>query len=96
MEMDAMIDKLKSLKGNFKTILIVILLISGIIAGVILVQNPQIFRPKASEEIYNAIEVKDEEGNSLCSENECEIQDPNSPIKFNINVGRLEEQANKE
>ncbi|MBI2337841.1 hypothetical protein HYU95_01535 [Candidatus Daviesbacteria bacterium] len=49
-------------KEKYKTIILVILLLGGLLAGVYLVQNQQIFKSKASSEINNVINVTSEGG----------------------------------
>lgn len=51
--------------GVIANILILIILGVGIVAGLYLIQHPQIFKPKAGGEslIIQALEMKDSEGN---------------------------------
>lgn len=66
-------------------ILIILLLILGIVVGVILVQRQQILKSKATQEIYNAFERTDAEGNRLeCLGNSCETKTLDVKIKVNI------------
>ncbi len=51
-------------KGIVHLILILIL-VAGLIAGLYLVQNTQIFKPKASNTWVNAFEIKDANGNVI-------------------------------
>ena len=53
-------------KGAIFQIILIIILGVGLIAGLYLVQHPQIFRPKASSSpVLDAFEIKDAEGNVL-------------------------------
>lgn len=56
---------LKDLKISKIQIITVAILLLGIIVAVILVQRQQIFRSKATNEIYNAFEVKNSSGQTL-------------------------------
>lgn len=54
-------------KGVIAHILLIIILVAGLIAGVYLVQHPQIFRPKAGggSPIIGALEMKDSNGGDI-------------------------------
>ena len=53
-------------KGVISHLLLIIILVIGLIAGLYLVQHPQIFKPKASSNpIIDALEMKDSEGNNI-------------------------------
>lgn len=53
-------------KGVIAHIILIIILAVGLIAGVYLVQHPQIFRPKASSNpIIDALEMKDSNGGDI-------------------------------
>ncbi len=68
-------EKITILKANFIKIFLIILLVSGTIIGVYLVQNKQIFKSKASQEIYNAFEFSQTTNQGQvpvsCSGNSC-------------------------
>ncbi len=53
--------------GVIAHLLLIIILAVGLIAGVYLVQHPQIFRPKAGggSPIIPALEMKDDKGNDI-------------------------------
>lgn len=53
-------------KGVIAHIVLIIILAVGLVAGVYLVQHPQIFRPKASSNlIIDALEMKDSNGKEI-------------------------------
>lgn len=52
--------------GVIAHIILIIILAVGLIAGVYLVQHPQIFKPKASSNpIIDALEMKDSDGKDI-------------------------------
>lgn len=75
-----------------KQLLTVLILIAGLIALLILIKNPQIFKSKASQKLFNAIEVTNNEGNPVCSGNECETE--SSEVNFKLNIKELERLKN--
>lgn len=54
-------------KGVIAHIILIIILAVGLVAGVYLVQHPQIFKPKAGggSPIIPALEMKDSNGNNI-------------------------------
>lgn len=53
-------------KGVIAHIILIIILAIGLVAGLYLVQHPQIFKPKASSNpIIDALEMKDADGNTI-------------------------------
>lgn len=72
---------MKNLKISKKQIIIIIILVLGIVFSVTLVQKPQIFKSRA-QEVYNAFEINDSEGNSLnCTQNTCQSDSLDIQIK---------------
>lgn len=87
------------IKNNKKQIIIVTLLLIGIILGVYLVQVQHIFKSKATDQIYNTIEVRQigENGDFQpvsCQENNCTTN--SLDIQFKVNVKDLEDQINSQ
>jgi len=81
------------IKANLKSVIIISLLLVGIIVGVYLVQVQHIFKSRASEEIYNTIEVSQttesgEKQRVQCEGNNCTTQ--SLDIDFKVNVSDLE------
>lgn len=62
--MEIMDTNLKILKQR-KSLIIIMILLLAIILGVFLVQRPQIFKSKAGNEVFNAFEVKNSNGQIL-------------------------------
>lgn len=85
------------IKANLKSIIFITILLIGIIVGVYLVQVQHIFKSKASEQIYNAIEVNQttesgEKQRIQCEENNCTSQ--SLDMEFKVNVKDLEQLEN--
>lgn len=84
-------------KSNLKSIIFITILLIGIIVGVYLVQVQHIFKSKASEQIYNAIEVNQitevgEKQRVQCEENNCTSK--SLDMEFKIDVKNLEKLEN--
>lgn len=85
--------KVGDIKINKLQVVVLAILLIGIIAGVILVQRQQILKSRATQEIYNAFQSSDSEGNPLsCEGNVCETKDLD--IKIKVDVDELERLAN--
>lgn len=56
---------MENIKANYRSIMIILLLIAGLLAGVYLVQKQQLFKSKASSEVNSAIKATDENGKEL-------------------------------
>lgn len=79
---DVLLDK--------KSLIIFVALVLGLIGVVYLVQQRQIFKPKASQEIYNAFEITEQDENGqekrvACTGNECTVESLNLKIKIDPN-----------
>lgn len=74
-------------------VIVVFLLLVGIIVGVILVQQTQIFKSRADQRLYNAIEVTDSAGNLICSGNECNTD--SLDVNVYLNIQELERLKNE-
>lgn len=73
-------------KQNKKTglgnLLILAILALGLIVGVTLVQQPQLFEKKAEQDVYKAFQVTDPGGNPLlCSQDTCQTNSTEIKIK---------------
>ncbi|OGE26228.1 hypothetical protein A3C26_02770 [Candidatus Daviesbacteria bacterium RIFCSPHIGHO2_02_FULL_39_12] len=79
------------IQNKFK-LLMILLLMAGLISLIYLVQNTQIFKSRANEQLYNAIEVTDGEGNNICQGNKCDLK---PVIKFKVNISELERLKNQ-
>lgn len=74
---------------NITRFFILLVLTLGLLVGVILVQQRQIIRKKAAEDIYGAFEVKDPGGNPLlCSGNTCQTNTTTVKIRV-LDLERL-------
>lgn len=89
MEMDVMIDNMKIL--DKKQIIITLILLVGLVTTIILVRNPQIFKSRADERVYNHIQVK----GANCNGNNCDIQQANTTVKFRLNLEEIENLKNQ-
>lgn len=66
-----------------KKMLILLALILGIAAVTVLTLHKQIFVSRASQEVINAVDIKDANGNPLsCSSEECETSTMDVKIKL--------------
>jgi hypothetical protein len=69
---------------------LIILLLVGIVIGVYLVQNTQIFNSRASSNVADAFEIKDANGNLIqCNGNTCYTETDRVDIRLK-NVSVLE------
>ena len=87
------------IKAKLKSILILSVLLIGIIVSVYLVQFQHIFKSRATEQMYNAIEVNQtsesgEKQKISCQENNCTTN--SLDVEFQVNVKDIEDQANSE
>lgn len=63
-------------------LLILAILALGLIIGVTLVQQPQLFEKKAEQDVYKAFQVMDPGGNPLlCSQDTCQTNSTKIKIK---------------
>jgi len=58
-------------------------LIVGIIASLALIRNPQIFKSKAAQDIYNEVYITDSAGQSICQGDRCQTGSSDLYISFN-------------
>ena len=70
-----------------KALIFAVFLILGLAVGVYLVQTKQIFKSKASQQIYNAFEITEQDENGqekrvACVGNECTVESLNLKIKI--------------
>lgn len=74
-------------------LLMILILILGLAGSLYLVQQTQIFQPKADEKLYNAIKVTNPEGQLICSGNECKTD--SLEINISLDIERTERIKNK-
>ncbi len=68
---------------SLKQIIILILIILGLILGLYLVKQPQIFKSRATTNIYDAFDITDDQGNKIyCSDNICTTHSLNINLKI--------------
>lgn len=74
---------IKGILLDKKSLIIFAVLILGLIAAVYLVQQRQIFKPKASQDIYNAFQITQGDGDVRvnCVGNECNVNSLKVKIK---------------
>lgn len=86
------------LKKNIIAVLIVSILLIGLLIGVYLVKNKQIFKSRANSNIFDSITVSelDPDGNTIqeniCQGNDCQTN--SKKIRLNINLKKIEDLQN--
>ena len=86
------------IRQNYKTLIIILILLIGLILGIILVQRKQIFKSRANLDIFSSVTVSeiDQEGNekgNICQQNQCNTS--SRRIKMKINLKQLEDLQNQ-
>ncbi len=84
---------IKDILLDKKSLIILVILLLGLVLAVYLVQQRQIFKPKASQQIYNAFEITEQDQNGqekrvACTGNECTVDSLN--LKIKIDPSQLE------
>ncbi|MDO8619512.1 MAG: hypothetical protein Q7R49_06270 [Candidatus Daviesbacteria bacterium] len=73
-----------TLKSNWKTILIVVIFIFGLVVTLVLIQNQQVFKSKAGSEINSALNVTDENGDALLYQGNNTYQATSKKVRIEI------------
>lgn len=88
-------EAISNLFQNRKSgLLVVLILVIGLIALLILIKNPQIFKSRANQRLYNAIEVTNSQGQLLCNGNGCNTD--SLDVNIRLNIEEIERIRNKQ